>query len=59
MAKVAPGMTNKAEKERRFAEWFDNARLMANVVVYDAEINRLMQARKTGGGCGSSCSSSR
>ncbi len=64
---VAPGMTNKAEKESRYAEWFDNARLMTDVVVYDGEINNLIQAQKagggcgrnTGGGCGSNCSSSR
>jgi len=49
--------TNSFEKQRRYASWFSNARLLAKVVYYDKEIERLVQTRSAGG-CsgGSSCS---
>ena len=49
--------TNSFEKQRRYASWFNNARLLAKVVYYDKEIERLVQTRSAGG-CsgGSSCS---
>jgi len=49
--------TNSFEKQRRYASWFNNARLLAKVVYYDKEVERLVQTPSTGG-CsgGSSCS---
>jgi len=50
--------TNDFDKQRRYASWFNNAKLLAKVVYYDKEIERLVQARAAGSGCsgGSSCS---
>ena len=49
---------NSFEKQRRYSSWFNNARLLAKVVYYDKEIERLVQT-PSAGGCsgGSSCSS--
>jgi copper chaperone len=52
--KVAPGVENAAERERQHAQWFANAKLLAEVVVYDEEIKALIQAGSAGG-CGKSC----
>lgn len=48
---------NSFEKQRLYESWFNNARLLAKVVYYDKEIERLVQTRSAGG-CsgGSSCS---
>lgn len=48
--------TNSFEKQRRYASWFNNAKLLSKVVYYDKEIERLVQA-SSAGGCsgGSSC----
>ena len=53
--------TNTYEKQRRYAAWFNNAKLLARVVYYDKEIERLVQAKAAGSGCsgGSSCSAKR
>ena len=53
--------TNDFDKQRRYASWFNNAKLLARVVYYDKEIERLVQARAAGNGCsgGSSCSAGR
>ena len=48
---------NDIEKQRRYAEWFANAQLLAAVTYYDKDLERLVQQRSSGGGCGNSCSS--
>jgi hypothetical protein len=55
--KILDGPTDKFEKQRRYTSWFNNAKLLAKVVYYDRELERLIQARAAGGGCssGSSC----
>ena len=57
--KVIAGTLNDAEKQRRYADWFANARLLAKVVYFDEEIGRLAREQSAGGGCGSSCSATR
>jgi len=56
--RVLVGLTNDVEKQQQYSTWFNNARLLANVVYYDRELERLVQAQSASGGCsgGSSCS---
>ncbi len=58
--KILDGVTDGFEKRRRYESWFNNAKLLAKVVYYDKDIERLIQTR-TAGGCsgGSSCSTAR
>ncbi|CAB5119556.1 hypothetical protein D3OALGA1CA_2506 [Olavius algarvensis associated proteobacterium Delta 3] len=53
---VIAGLTSDFDKQSRYADWFANARLLADVVYYDRDIERLVQAQSAGSGCGSSCS---
>ena len=47
---------NEAQKQQRYADWFANARLLANVTYYDKDLERLVQQKSSAGGCGNSCS---
>ena len=55
--RVLVGLTNDIEKKQQYSTWFANARLLAKVVYYDRELERLVQAQSAGGGCsgGGSC----
>lgn len=57
--KVVAGATSEAERQQRYTDWLDNARLLAEVVYYDRELAALGKNRTAGGGCGSSCSAGR
>jgi mercuric ion binding protein len=46
---------NEIEKRQRYADWFANARLLADVTFYDKDLERLVQQQSSGGGCGNSC----
>ena len=52
---IVPANLSDVEKQQRYADWFANARLLAEVTYYDAEIERLVRRQLAGGGCGSSC----
>lgn len=54
--KVIAANLNEIEKQRRYADWFANARLLAEVTYFDEEIERLVQNQSRSGGCGNSCS---
>ena len=55
--KILPGVTNEYEKQRRYSFWFNNARLLAKVVYYDKDLERLVRKSSSGGGCsGGTCS---
>lgn len=56
--KVLTGITNDFEKQQRYSSWFNNAQLLAKVVFYDRELERLVRAQAASGGCsgGGSCS---
>ena len=58
---ILDGATDEFEKQRRYGSWFNNARLLAKVVYYDKDLERLIQTRSAGGGCsgGSSCSAAK
>ena len=47
---------NEIEKQRRYADWFANARLLAEVTYVDKEIERLVLSQSRSGGCGNTCS---
>ncbi|UCD89754.1 MAG: SurA N-terminal domain-containing protein [Desulfobacterales bacterium] len=54
---VLNGIIDKFEKQRRYTSWFNNAGLLATVVYYDRDLERLIQSTGTDSGCsgGSSC----
>ncbi len=54
--KIITANLNDIEKQQRYSEWFANARLLAAVTYYDKDLERLLQQRSSGGGCGNSCS---
>jgi copper chaperone CopZ len=56
---VMPPNLSTVEKQKRYADWFANARLVAQVDFYDADIERLVRQPPGGGGCGSSCTGGR
>lgn len=47
---------NAVEKQRRYADWFANARLLAGVTIYDKDLERLAQRQASSSGCGNACS---
>ena len=53
-SKVFPGSANDMEKQQLYANWFNNAKLLAKVVYYDKGLENL--ARNQSSGCGRSCS---
>ena len=58
--RVFDGITNETEKQKRYTDWFNNARLLAEVTYYDKDLERQIQPSNSGaGGCGNSCSATR
>jgi len=56
---ILVGTTTDSEKRQRYTEWFNNARLLAEVVYYDKDLERLIQTQRAGASCsGGSCSRS-
>jgi copper chaperone CopZ len=53
-SRVFPGSANDMEKQQLYANWFNNAKLLAKVVYYDKDLENL--ARNQSSGCGTSCS---
>ena len=56
--KIFTGLTTENEKQKRYAEWFANARLLAQVDYYDKDLERQVALNTRSGGCGNSCSAS-
>ena len=52
--KVMSAHLNDIEKRQHYADWFANAKLLADVTYYDKDLERLMQS--SSGSCGNSCS---
>jgi len=44
------------DKQQQYLAWFNNARTLSKVTIYDKQIERLTQSQSAGG-CGSSCQS--
>jgi copper chaperone len=45
------------DKQQQYLAWFNNARTLSKVTIYDKQLERLTQNQSAGGGCGSSCKS--
>jgi copper chaperone CopZ len=53
-------ITNAAsdyDKQQQYLAWFNNARTLSKVTIYDRQLERLTRNQSAGGGCGSSCKS--
>ncbi len=45
------------DKQQQYLAWFNNARGLSKVKIYDKQLERLTQNQSAGGGCGSTCKS--
>ena len=45
------------DKQQQYLAWYNNARTLSKVTIYDKRLERLSQNQAAGGGCGSSCKS--
>ncbi len=45
------------DKQQQYLAWFNNARSLTTVTIYDKQLERLTRNQSAGGGCGSSCKS--
>ena len=52
--KVLVEASNPYEKQNLFNSWFNNSKVLAEVVYYDKELERLLRNQKTSSSCGSS-----
>ncbi len=57
--KVLSGLTNDLEKRQQYSNWYNNAQLLAKVVYYDKDLEKIVKYSSASGGCGSSCSAKR
>jgi copper chaperone CopZ len=55
--KVISGIRNDREKRQLYNDWYNNARLLAEVVYYDKQLESAVKNNSGGSGCGSSCRS--
>ncbi len=53
---VLSGLTNDLEKRQQYSNWYNNAQLLAKVVYYDRDLEKIVKNSSAGSGCGSSCS---
>ena len=54
---ILNGATSDYDKQQQYLAWFNNARVLSKVTIYDKKLERLIQNQSSGGGCGSSCKS--
>ena len=54
---VLSGAASDYDKQQQYLAWFNNARVLSKVTIYDKQVERLTQNQSAGGGCGSSCKS--
>jgi len=54
---VLSGGASDIDKQQQYLAWFNNARVLSKVTIYDKQLERLTQNQSAGGGCGSSCQS--
>lgn len=53
---VLTGLSNGPEAQQQYADWFRNARLLAETVYYDKDIENLVKSGNSSSGCQRSCS---
>jgi copper chaperone CopZ len=56
--KVLSEFSSDIEKQQQYADWFNNASILAQVVYYDKELEAIAKSTAAGSGCGSSCTRS-
>jgi copper chaperone len=54
--RVLSGLSTEMEKRQRYADWYNNARLLAKVVYYDKNLEKTVKNSSAAGGCGNGCS---
>ena len=54
---VLRGVASDYDKQQQYLAWFNNARGLSKVKIYDKQLERLTQNQSAGGGCGSTCKS--
>jgi copper chaperone CopZ len=54
---VLRGVASDYDKQQQYLAWFNNARVLSKVTIYDKQLERLTQNQSAGGGCGSRCKS--
>ena len=54
---VLRGVTSDFDKQEQYSAWFNNARALSKVTIYDKQLERLTLNQSAGGGCGSTCKS--
>ena len=52
--KVFNGAASDADRQNQYRAWYNNARVLAKVTIYDGELKRISQNQSSGGGCGQS-----
>jgi copper chaperone CopZ len=52
--KVFNGAVSDADKQKQYRAWYNNARVLSKVTIYDRELKRVSQNAASGGGCGQS-----
>jgi hypothetical protein len=50
--RVSAEASNENEKQPLLTSWVNNAKILAEVIYYDKELERLVQALGARGGCG-------
>jgi copper chaperone CopZ len=56
--KVLGGAASDYDKQDQYRAWFNNARVLSKVTIYDSELKQLTRSQSSGSGCGQSAGSS-
>jgi copper chaperone CopZ len=56
--KVLGGAASDYDKQNQYRAWFNNARVLSKVTIYDSELKQLTRNQSSGSGCGQSSGAS-
>jgi copper chaperone CopZ len=56
--KVYAGAASEDDKQNLYRDWFNNARALSKVTIYDSKLKQLTQSQSSGSGCGQSSGAS-
>ena len=48
------GAASDDDRQNQYRSWYNNARVLSKVTIYDGELKRVTQNQSSGGGCGQS-----
>jgi hypothetical protein len=51
--RILADASNPSEKQNMFTAWFNNSKLLAEVVYYDKDLEKLIRNQSASSGCGS------